>query len=156
MQKIASIHGVLVSIDLRGVLILGDPGVGKSQLALALLDRGHVFIADDLVLVSLDDDGQLIGVAAEVYQGFLAVREVGLLDVKKLYPNQVLPSVTIDMVIKLYQDHQRFKTTEGHDLTAIQSKTQILGKSLITYKLFTGANRPLALLLECMVKRLNT
>ncbi len=80
----SSLHGTLVRVHDRGVLIRGAPGSGKSRLALELIHHGHALVADDLVLARVIDN-HLSGRAAGPQQGVLALRGVGMLDVAEVY-----------------------------------------------------------------------
>ena len=143
-----SLHGGLMSIFGKGVLILGREGVGKSQLMLTLMDRGHTLVADDLVLVeSTGRHGQLEGFASPHCQGQLAIRNLGIFDARTLYPKQWTERVKVSLAIQLVSDTER---------TSLLGKDQFLtiGESqLPLYIINTQQNRPLALMIECVVKR---
>ena len=147
-----SFHGVFVMLYGKGVLITGKPGVGKSQLALALLDRGHHLIADDLVLLTEKVKGKIWGQGVENYQGFLAVRDVGLFDINQLFSSQVAKSAPLELVVELYEA-TNFENLCNHNIDTISIATTILECQILTYKVSVQANRPLALLLECIVRR---
>jgi len=137
----------------KGVLVTGKPGVGKSQLVLALLDRGHHLIADDLVLLMEKTKGKVWGQGVENYQGFLAVRDVGIFDINQLYPSQVAKSAPLELIIDLYDAPIDLAFSCNHDVEAISTTTTVLGCQILTYKVSAQANRPLALLLECILRR---
>jgi HPr kinase/phosphorylase len=146
-------HGVFMMLYGRGVLITGKPGIGKSQLALALLDRGHHLIADDLVILTEKSKGKIWGKSVESYQGFLAVRDVGIFDINQLYPPQVAKSAPLALIVELFESPENFENTDNHDIHTVRSTTTILACQFPTYKISAQANRPLALLLECIVRR---
>ncbi|MDO9490427.1 MAG: HPr kinase/phosphatase C-terminal domain-containing protein [Sphingomonadaceae bacterium] len=75
------VHGSAVAIGGRGVLILGASGSGKSDLALRLIDRGAVLIADDQVELA-PRDGRLVACALAILHGRIEVRGVGIVDVE--------------------------------------------------------------------------
>ena len=77
------VHGVLVSIENTGVLIMGESGVGKSDCALDLVLAGHKLVADDVVAVERSGDG-LFGRAPERFSALLAIRGIGIVDVRKI------------------------------------------------------------------------
>jgi HPr kinase/phosphorylase len=96
-----SIHGNLVRVNQKGILILGNPGAGKSKMTLDLIRRGHFFISDDLVLLSFDSITQkLMGSRPEI-QARMHVREIGFLDMDQLYPDQIIQSCPIDFLFFL-------------------------------------------------------
>ena len=68
-----------------GTLILGDSGIGKSEVALDLVERGHRLVADDVILITRTAEDILIGKGREISEHHLEVRGVGLVDVKKVF-----------------------------------------------------------------------
>lgn len=80
-----SVHGVLVDIYGMGVLIQGDSGIGKSEIGLELVKRGHRLVADDRVDVYAKDEETLWGEPAEILRHLLEIRGVGIIDVMSLY-----------------------------------------------------------------------
>ena len=95
------VHGVMMNIYGKGVLLTGDSGIGKSELALYLIQRGHIFVADDLVEVSKVAN-KLYCTAPEILKGFLEIRGLGVVDVEKMFGgNCFLNKCRLDMVIHL-------------------------------------------------------
>ncbi len=86
-QSIYTQHGVFVKIHDSGVLITGRSGIGKSELALDLLSRGHHLIADDIVEI-YSEHQQLIGRCPDMLFDFLHVKGLGLLKVTDLFGEQ--------------------------------------------------------------------
>lgn len=81
-----SIHGVLVEVYGLGILILGDSGVGKSETALELIERGHRLVADDLVEISCLNGNSLIGQGANKIIGHhMEIRGLGIINITQLY-----------------------------------------------------------------------
>jgi len=74
------IHGTCVAVEGRGALFRGDPGSGKSDLALRLIERGAQLIADDQVLLERDGDGVRAATEPRLH-GKLEVRGIGILEV---------------------------------------------------------------------------
>lgn len=72
-----SVHGTCVDIKGQGVLICGKPGMGKSSLALQLMDRGAILVADDQTIISLEDEN-LVAYPPVSLKGMLEVRGIGL------------------------------------------------------------------------------
>ncbi len=81
-----SIHGVLVEVFGLGILILGDSGVGKSETALELIERGHRLVADDVVEISCLNGNSLIGQGANKIIGHhMEIRGLGIINITQLY-----------------------------------------------------------------------
>lgn len=91
------IHGSAVAIGGRGVLILGASGRGKSDLALRLIDRGAMLIADDQVALT-PRDGRLHAEAIAPIHGKLEVRGLGILDLDEAGPAPLALIVDLDSV----------------------------------------------------------
>lgn len=80
-----SMHGVLMDINGVGVLIIGKSGLGKSEVALELIRRGYILIADDLVEAYQIEKGLVIGEAPEMLKRYLEIRGVGIVNVVYLF-----------------------------------------------------------------------
>ena len=76
------VHGTLMEITGLGVLITGDSGMGKSETALELINRGHRLVADDAVIVKRVAD-KLLGTAPEKTKFYMEVRGIGIIDVRR-------------------------------------------------------------------------
>ena len=94
-------HGVMMNVYGLGVLLTGESGIGKSELALELIRRGHMLVADDRVdIYRMHND--LICEAPSLLHNMLELRGVGVIDVTLLYgATSVLEKCQLDMVIKL-------------------------------------------------------
>lgn len=79
------VHGAFVDVYGVGLLFLGRSGIGKSEVALDLVERGHRLVADDVVMVTRKGEGILIGSGTELTQHFMEVRGLGLLDVRQMF-----------------------------------------------------------------------
>ncbi len=96
-----SLHGVFINVKGIGILLIGDSGIGKSEMALELLHRGHRLISDDAVLVKRVGY-DLIGQSPAVTKGFMEIRGVGIIDVIRVYGIGALQTAkNIELVIEL-------------------------------------------------------
>ncbi len=84
-----TIHGTLVDVFGVGILITGKSGIGKSECALDLVERGHRLITDDVVKIKLRDD-VLMGSSSNDYGHFMEIRGVGLIDIEKMFGIQAV------------------------------------------------------------------
>ena len=148
-------HGVFISVDNIGLLIKGDAGSGKSSLALELIERGHRFISDDVVLIEAETDTlnpqrtQLIGKSPEILKNLLAVRDLGVMNISELFSAEhCLTEHTLDLIIQLVDDEHKLET----HLSGIQSHTEILGLSVPVQLIHAHPKRNLALIVETAVK----
>ena len=94
-------HGVFLNIYGKGVVIRGDSGIGKSEIALELIKRGHFLIADDAIELYHIGQG-IVGRAPEVLRNLLEIRGIGVIDVSKMFGvASVLPKDHVDLIIQL-------------------------------------------------------
>ncbi|MDR1817833.1 MAG: HPr(Ser) kinase/phosphatase [Puniceicoccales bacterium] len=140
-----TLHATLVDIRGVGVLLRGKSGVGKSECALALIERGHSLVVDDLVKIELLGDHRLLG-SAKFLSGFMECRGVGIVDIKAIYGvRSVLPHKTVDMVVTL--DDWREGVDE--ERTGLSRRTyEILGRRVPHFELFVRPGRDMARLVE--------
>src|SRR5262245_50131490 len=78
------LHGVLVRILNKGVLLLGESGIGKSECALDLVRGGGQLVADDVVQV-FEEDGRLFGRAPQLTRNLIEIRGVGIIDIRDAF-----------------------------------------------------------------------
>lgn len=99
---VKNVHGTLVDVWGIGILIIGRSGIGKSEVALDLVERGHRLVADDLVICKRKNKFILMGEGREFADHYLEIRGVGLVDVKRLYGiRSVRVQKRIEVVIEL-------------------------------------------------------
>ncbi|RPJ41845.1 MAG: HPr(Ser) kinase/phosphatase, partial [Candidatus Latescibacterota bacterium] len=79
-----NIHGSLVDVYGVGLLITGESGIGKSECALDLVERGHRLVADDLVIVTRMR-GELVGEASERLRDLMEIRGIGIVDICRMF-----------------------------------------------------------------------
>jgi len=104
LSETYAIHGVLLRIDGSGVLLGGAAGIGKSELALQLIQRGHALIADDAPVLYRSAAARLTGVCSPVLANFLEVRSLGLLNILAMYgAAAIAPCQELDLIITLQQ-----------------------------------------------------
>lgn len=85
LAPIQVVHAVLVEVYGIGILLTGESGIGKSEVALELVKRGHRLVADDLVEVRLIGATTLMGRALKMNQHYMEIRGLGIIDVKTLF-----------------------------------------------------------------------
>lgn len=80
-----TLHGSLVDVYGTGLLLTGRSGIGKSEIALDLVERGHRLVADDVVILTKMAEGILIGSGPEMLKHFMEIRGVGIIDVRQVF-----------------------------------------------------------------------
>lgn len=78
-------HGSLVDVYGIGILFTGRSGIGKSEIALDLVERGHRLVADDLVVLTKRTGDVIIGFGVENSEHMMEIRGVGIVDVKRMF-----------------------------------------------------------------------
>lgn len=81
----SSVHASLVDVYGVGMLVTGRSGIGKSEVALDLVERGHRLVADDVVIITRTAEDILVGKGTEILEHHIELRGVGLIDVKKVF-----------------------------------------------------------------------
>ena len=116
-------HGVLLEIYGEGVMITGESGVGKSEVAMELIMRGHRLVADDAVELRRISD-ELIGTAPEVIRHYIELRGIGVIDVRQLLGMRAIKLETsLDLVIHF----EPWDQTKFYDRLGIETNfTKIL------------------------------
>ncbi len=80
-----TVHGTLMDVYGIGLLFTGRPGIGKSEVSLDLIERGHRLVADDIVHIVRKLRGTIVGTSNELTRSLLEIRGVGIVDVKQMF-----------------------------------------------------------------------
>lgn len=117
---VTTLHGTLIEVYGVGVLLQGKSGVGKSECALGLVERGHRLIADDLVKVKRIDFDTLMGEGAELIKYHMEIRGIGIINIQSLFGvGAVRKNSTIDLVIYIEEWEHR----KEYDRLGLDDKT---------------------------------
>ena len=82
---IINVHGSLLEVNGEGILIVGKPGVGKSETTLALVERGHIFVADDVIKLKLTEGPSVTGYTSKELGHHMEIRGIGIINIQSLY-----------------------------------------------------------------------
>ncbi len=147
-----SMHGVFIEVQGFGVLIKGNPAIGKSELALELITRGHRLIADDIVDFYRISPERLEGRCPELLQDFLEVRGLGILNIRALFgDNSVKPTKPLDLIIQLeLADKQSPQALDR--MNAKMQHEDVLDVSIAKVVIPIAAGRNIAVLVEVAVR----
>jgi HPr kinase/phosphorylase len=142
-------HGVCMDVLGLGVLITGDSGVGKSELALELISRGHGLVADDIVDIARIATATLECRCPPVLKDFLEVRGLGVLNIRTIFgETAVRPKMNLRLIVHL----ERPGAAETERLPLHELAEEILGVTVRKVVIPVVAGRNIAVLLEAAVR----
>ena len=135
-----TLHGTLVDVHGVGLLVSGRSAIGKSEVGLDLVERGHRLVADDTVLVTRQSQGILMGRAPEALQDHIEIRGIGIVDVKRLFGvGGTRKQKRLEVVVTLVDWDQ----DSEYERVGIEDRVKtILGVELqeVTVPIFPGKN----------------
>lgn len=152
ISEISILHGVFMEIAEIGVLLVGQSGLGKSELALDLISRGHRLIADDAPEFTRIAADTICGTCPVALQDFLEVRGLGVLNVREMYGEKAVKSNQhLELIVKLVPAEQT--PLQSADRIRIpESKIGVLGVDIPMSVLPATPNRNLAVLVEAAAR----
>jgi len=152
LAEFTELHGVLLDVLDVGVVITGHSGVGKSELALELISRGHGLIADDVVDLFRIAPNIIEGRCPPLLKDFLEVRGLGMLNIRTIFGET---AIRIKKNVKLVVELQRASAEQMASLDRLPlrpEKAAILGVPVRKVILPVAAGRNLAVLTEAAVR----
>ncbi|MGL5004254.1 MAG: HPr(Ser) kinase/phosphatase [Casimicrobium sp.] len=147
-----TLHGVFLDVLEMGVLITGASAIGKSELALELISRGHGLIADDIVEVDRVSPELIEGRCPEVLRDFLEVRGIGILNIRTTFgETAVRPRKSLKLIVHLEDlSDEQFKRLDRMSVNATYQ--EVLGVKIRKVVIPVAAGRNLAVLVETAVR----
>lgn len=138
--------GVMLEVYGEGVLIQGESGVGKSEVAIELLKRGHRLVADDAVEIKVTSRDTLMATAPELIRGYMELRGIGVIDISRLLGMGAIKLVQqVDLVVNL----EPWDDSAVYDRFGLESHfTEILGVSVPAATIPVKPGRNLASIVE--------
>jgi len=145
-----TLHGVFMEVLGTGVLITGESSIGKSELALELLTRGHRLIADDATEFSRVSPDTLLGTCPEMLRDFLEVRGLGILNVRAMFgASSIKQHRNLRLIVVLQDIEEASKMDRLHGSKRIRKIQEV---NIPEVTLPVGPGRNLAVLLEVAVR----
>jgi HPr kinase/phosphorylase len=151
LGEVTTLHGVFLDVLEIGVLITGASSIGKSELALELISRGHGLVADDVVELQQIGPDVVQGRCPPMLRDFLEVRGLGVLNIRSIFgETAVRPRKVLRLMVHLelptpgYETRDRLSTRSGMQ--------DILGVEIPTVTLTVAPGRNLAVLVEAAVR----
>jgi HPr kinase/phosphorylase len=138
-----TVHATFVDVYGIGVLLVGESGIGKSECALELLERGHKLVADDMVEIKRVDDAILMGSCTETLKHFMEIRGLGIINVRDIFGiRSMCESKRIDLVVLL----KNWDNQEEYDRLGLDENVYTIldvNLPIITIPVKPGRNIPI-------------
>lgn len=148
-QTCISFHGVFMKIFSLGVILKGESGIGKSELALSLLDRGHQLIADDIIELYEMTTLELWGQCPRALSNLLEIRGVGIFNIAELLGSHLIGEPhPVNLVIRLNKAHNL-----PPRLQPATNKLRLLNSNIDQIELEYKESRPLTMIIETIVRQ---
>ncbi|MBU0278057.1 MULTISPECIES: HPr(Ser) kinase/phosphatase [unclassified Gemella] len=142
-----SVHGVFIEVYGIGVLITGESGIGKSEIALELIKRGHRLIADDRVDIKELDNGFLIGrCGSPIIKNLLEIRGLGIINVMTLFGTG---AVREDKVVNLNIHLESWDKSKNYDRLGLYNEYRLIHNTKVEKKVIpVSPGRNVAIIIE--------
>lgn len=139
-------HATTLDIKGIGVLLRGTSGVGKSECALALIERGHSLVADDLTVIKLLDERELMATSRALNRGYMECRGIGIINIAEMFGvKSIRVEKRIDMVVSLVE----WTPEVIEERTGLEENFyEILGQKIPHIVLYVRPGRDMARLVE--------
>ena len=149
LAESTNLHGGLIQIYGKGVLITGESGMGKSEIGLELIKKGHLLVADDRVDCYLIHK-QIVGKSPEILKGMIELRGIGIINIAKMFGvSSVLDKSNIDLIIHL----EAWSKEKEYDRVGIEDKKyqEVLGVKIPKLIIPVREGRSMAVIIESAV-----
>ncbi len=142
----ADLHGVLVEVHGIGTLLRGPSGIGKSECALFLVERGHRLVADDIVKLTCLPNGEIMGEAAPLLRHHLEIRGLGILNIRDHFgATAVCDEARLDLIVEL----SPWRENAEYDRLGVDDETiELLGQSIRRLRIPVHPGRDMGVILE--------
>ena len=134
------VHGSFVDVHGVGLLLTGKSGIGKSEIALELMERGHRLVGDDIITVYRKSEGILIGTGSELLKHYIELRGIGIVDIRGIFGlRAVRQEKRLEMEVRL-ERWNRQKHFERLGLDTVETSYLGVPIPLVTLPIFPGKN----------------
>ncbi len=136
----AALHGSFIDVYGVGLLISGKSGIGKSEIALDLIERGHRLVADDIVMVLKKGESVLMGAGTSLTKNFMEIRGLGIIDVRSIFGIRAIRyQKRVEVIVEL----EDWEKNKAYERTGLDTKNiNLLGIDVehVNLPIFPGKN----------------
>jgi HPr kinase/phosphorylase len=139
-------HATTLDIKGVGVMMRGDSGVGKSECALALIERGHSLVSDDLTVIKLLDERELMASSRPLNRGYMECRGIGIINIAEMFG---VKSIRLEKRIDLVVTLREWAPDANEERTGLEEQYyEVLGMKVPHIELYVRPGRDIARLVE--------
>jgi HPr kinase/phosphorylase len=139
-------HGVMIEVFGIGILMIGKSGVGKSETALELIERGHRLVADDMVEIRRYSESYLVGSCSDLLKHHMEIRGLGIINIQEIFGvGSVRDTKLLELVIMIEESNN----DTYYDRTGIEEEYEtILGVDIPYLKIPVKPGRNIPIIIE--------
>ena len=139
-------HATVLDVKGVGVMLRGDSGVGKSECALALIERGHSLVADDLTIIKLVDERELMASSRLLNRGYMECRGIGIINIAEMFG---VKSIRLEKRVDLVVTLREWTPDVMEERTGLEENYyEILGMRVPHIEIYVRPGRDIARLVE--------
>ena len=128
-----TIHGSYVDVYGAGMLFTGESGIGKSEVALDLVERGHRLVADDVIILTKKGEGILMGAGTNIVKHFMEIRGLGIIDIERMFG---IRAIRYQKRLEIIVELEFWKDDGDYSRTGLnEQKVNISGVDILYIKL---------------------
>lgn len=134
------VHGSFVDVYGVGILFVGRSGIGKSEIALDLIERGHRLVADDIVMLTKKRETVIMGTGTSLVQHFMEIRGLGIIDIRQMFG---IRAIRFQKRLEIIVELEDWQQTEEYTRTGLdETFADLMGVEISNVKLpiFPGKN----------------
>jgi len=135
-----TVHGSLVDVYGTGILFTGRSGIGKSEISLDLVERGHRLVSDDVVVLTRKSEGVLVGSGSEMLRHLMEIRGIGIIDIRRMFG---IRAIRLQKRVEMEVELVEWSESEDYERLGLEEqKKELLGVPIDYVKLpiYPGKN----------------
>ncbi|MCX8105349.1 MAG: HPr(Ser) kinase/phosphatase [Ignavibacterium album] len=145
-----TVHGSFVDVYGVGIIFMGKSGIGKSEVTLDLIERGHRLVADDVIILTKKGEGILMGTGTDLGKHFMEIRGLGIIDVERMFGIRAIryqKRLEIVVELEIWDDNSDYTRTglDGRTLSIMDVEIPYVKLPILPGKNITVISEVIAL-----------